>query len=103
MLERTKGPWSMVRWSGVGLCEQTINHGPRTKDLTLPCFSANPLPSALQVAQFSVCLTDAQAQREAVIQARVCQIKIAAPVQTIHQSLIHNVASAVPKTDKIQR
>ena len=91
--KRSKSPRSKVEGPDVGTYEQAINIswtldlGPRTQDLgprTLVCFFANPFPRTLEVAQFGVCLADAHAQRETIIEARVCQIKIAAPVQPIH-------------------
>ena len=48
-------------------------------------------------------LTYAESQREAIIQARMRQVEIAAAIQPIHQRLIHFVPAFVAKANQVER
>ena len=48
-------------------------------------------------------LTDAQSQREAIVQPGMGEIEIAAAVEAVHQTLIRLVPALVSKTHQIQR
>ena len=53
--------------------------------------------------KFSGRLTDTKAQGESIVHAGLCKVKIAAPVELIHELLVELIASAVTKTNQIQR
>ena len=48
-------------------------------------------------------LTNAQAQREPVVQTSVGQVKIATAIETVHEPLINLVSTLMAKADQVQR
>ena len=60
-------------------------------------------PRLSDVSLRRIRLSNAKAQREPVIQPRVRQVKIAATVQRVHESLIVVVPRLQPEANQIQR
>src|SRR5580704_3271673 len=65
------------------------------------CFFLNPLPGTLHVTRGRIRLSHAETQREAIVQPRVGEIKVATAIQTIHQRLIDFVSTLVTETDQV--
>src|ERR1019366_5656377 len=66
-------------------------------------FFLNAPPGILHVTQAGVCLADAEAQSEALVQSRMGEVQIATAVEAVHQELIALIAAAKPEAHQIQR
>src|SRR4029077_14127353 len=65
------------------------------------CFFLNPAPCTLDVTRGCVRLSHAEPQREAIVQSRVSEIKVATSIQTIHQRLVDVVSAFMPEADQV--